>query len=139
MARVTSGSLMIATGIIHNAFGLLLGFGLLAPPGGTRRNLVAEMATGGVIDSVGGDPLRMTFFWFEFSGAVAFVLGWLMLTVERRGEALAAGIGWQLLAIAVVGVALVPALGLWLVLAQALLILYRARRARLPSGPGAAA
>lgn len=129
MARVTQASnLMIATAIFHNVFGLLLGFGLVAPPGGAPRNLVAELLRAGVVDAVGADPLQMTFFWFEFTGAMAFSLGWMMRTVERQGLPVPAAIGWQLLAAGLLGAVLVPASGLWLIVAQGALLVYRSRK-----------
>ena len=127
MVRIAAGTLMIVTGGIHNAFGLLLGFGLIEQPGGARRNLVGEMIYEGVVGTAEADPLRMTFFWFEYCGALFVVLGALMLFIERRGQPLPASLGWMMLTLAVVGVVFVPASGLWLLIPQAALIVRRAR------------
>jgi hypothetical protein len=133
LGRITVGSLMMATGVIHNAFGMLLGLGLVAAPDGLKHNLVADMRAEGLIATVEPDLLRMTFFWFELFGALAFVLGWLMHTVERR-EALPASVGWLLLAVVLGGLVFLPASGLWLGLPQAGLILWRARHPASASG-----
>ncbi len=135
--RVQAGTLMIATGVVHNAFGLLLGLGVLPAPDGLRRNLVAAMYREGLVGTAEVDPLRMTFFWFELFGALCLLLGSLMCSVEARGQALPARLGWQLLALTLAGLLFVPASGLWLLLPQAALILLRARRAC--QRPGSAA
>ncbi len=124
-----SSALMIGTAIIHNVFGLLLGLGLVPPPEGPPRNLVGEMLAEGLLGTAAADPLRMTFFWFEFSGALFFLLGWSMLDSERRAVPISAALGWQLLGLALVGVLLVPASGLWLLLPQAALVVRRAQAA----------
>jgi hypothetical protein len=127
MPTPTSGSLLVATGILHNAVGLLLGFGLVDPPGAGARNLVAEMVAAGVWNSVEPDPWRMTFFWFEFVGALAIVLGALMHGLEKRDARLPAWLGWAIGLLGAGGVVLLPASGLWLLLPQGWLVVRRAR------------
>ena len=126
MRRITSGQLLIATGVLHQAVGLLGGLGIGEELGG--RNLFAELARGGVVDSIGSDFARMAWFWFLITGFVLLMLGGLVHTIERRGEPLPASLGWQMGALAIAGAAFIPVSGFWLLIPQAGWIVLRARR-----------
>lgn len=92
------------------------------------------MFTDGLLATAGVDPLCMTIFWFEFTGALFFILGWLMRELERRDAPLTTAIGWQILALALVGVVLVPQSGIWFLIPQGVLVLNRASPRRRPPG-----
>lgn len=126
--RITSGLLLIATGMLHQAVGVLGGLGIGEELGG--RNLFAEVARGGVIDSIGSDFARMAWFWFLITGFTLLMLGGLARHLERRGESLPASFGWQLGVLGIAGAAFIPASGFWLLIPQAAWIVLRGRRLR---------
>lgn len=127
-ADISSGSLLLATGAVHNSIGLAVGLGLTTGPTGERRSLLSEMLALGVEP----DPLRMAIFWFLFCGFLMMLLGALMRSIERRGHALPMQLSFQLLLLGAAGVALLPQSGIWLVFPQAWLIYHRARRTAGP-------
>lgn len=121
---ISSGSLLLATGVVHNLIGFAAGLGLTTGPTGERRPLLSEMLTLGVQP----DPLRMAIFWFLFCGFLMMVLGALMRSIERHGHVLPKQLAFQLSCLGVVGVALLPQSGIWLVFPQAWLIYRRAQQ-----------
>lgn len=123
--RVTSGHLLIATGVIHQVVGVIAGLGVGDDLGG--RNLLLEVARLGVVDSIGADFARMAMFWFLLSGCLILMLGSLLHQLERRDPPLPASIGWQLGALSIAGVLFIPASGFWLVIPQAWWIVHKAR------------
>ena len=120
--RVTSGRLLVATGLLHQAVGVAVGARLAVD--GVERNVLREL----VVDGAGTDFVRLAWFWFLITGFVLLVLGDLAHRLERQGVALPASLGWQLGALGVVGVLAIPASGFWLLLPQAWWIVRRARR-----------
>lgn len=129
--RITSGWLLIATGVLHQVVGVLGGLGIGEELGG--RNLFAEVVRGGVVDSIGSDFARMAWFWFLITGFLLLMLGGLARQIERRGEPLPASLGWQLGMLSIVGAALIPASGFWLLIPQAVWIVLRARKPARPA------
>ena len=125
-----NGILLIAIGFIHQILGLVMACGLIAPPQGPPRNLLAEMARAGVIGSVEPDPMRMTFFWYFSFGLAILILGALMRSLEREGQRLPSSLGWQLGALGIFGGLLIPVSRLWLVLPLAFRIVRMGRRQR---------
>jgi hypothetical protein len=124
--RVTSGQLLMATGVVHQLVGVLVGLGLGDELGG--RNLFAEIAGAGGVAAIEPDLGRMTLFWFLFFGFAMLMLGSLMHHNERRGQVLPESLGWQMGALAIAGGLLIPASGFWLIIPQGLWIVRRARR-----------
>jgi hypothetical protein len=124
--RITSGRLLLWTGVLHQAIGVIGGLGVGQELGG--RNLFAEVGRAGLLDSIGNDFVRMAWFWFLVTGFVVMALGALCHRVEARGVGLPASLGWQLGALAVAGVAFIPVSGFWLILPQAWWIVRKADR-----------
>jgi len=124
--RITSGTLLIATGILHQLVGFVAGLALTVD--GVERNLLAEVAELGVVDSIVADLARTAWFWFLVTGFALVILGDLARRIENRGTVLPASLGWQLLALGIAGGVLMPASGFWLVVPQGAWIVLRARR-----------
>ena len=114
---VRVGSVVIAIGVIHQAFGLVMG-----------RPIIAEILHDGGFNAIGEDMPRNAIFWFLMTGLFMILLGWLAAHVEARGVVLPAAFGWMLLAISLLGGAFIPASGFWLALLPAGMTLLRARR-----------
>lgn len=125
MRRVCSstGSLLIATGLLH------LFIGLLFAPKPARATW-----DDGVLNAVDAHADRENWFWYMISGWLLLLTGQLTRWIERRTGAAPAFLGWHLLAIGVVGIVLMPVSGFWVFLPQAFLVLRRARRAARPAG-----
>ncbi|WP_345232627.1 DUF6463 family protein [Hymenobacter saemangeumensis] len=127
-----SGTLLIATGIIHNAVGLLAGWPVLA-----------SMAAAGFVNTIGPGTAEMdrnAIFWFLFSGFLMLLLGKMMQdAIKLRQQPVPAYLGYCLLLLSVAGCLIMPASGFWLVLPQAVLIIYANRKARPAVAEGMAA
>ena len=134
MARITSGQLLISTGVLHNAVGVAAGVGALAMPGVPARNFFGDIWRDGVIAAIEPDPARGLLFWFLFFGVVVMLWGALLHRLERDGVRLPTSVGWQLLALGLIGGALIPASGFWLTVPQGLWVLWKARRNALGRG-----
>lgn len=132
--RWSPGNALFAIGVLHEAVGLAGGAGVVAMPGGDRRNLFAELARAGVVGAVEPDPARQILFWYLFFGLLLLVLGRALHRWEAPGAPLPASVGWQLVAVAVAGGLLIPASGFWLALAPGLWVIRRARAARVVAG-----
>ena len=107
-----SAYLLIATGIIHNLVGLGVGFQVLA-----------EMLQEGLFNTVHLQFDREAIFWFLFSGFAMMLWGVLLLSMER----IPALFSWSLLGLSVLGAFIMPASGFWLVIPQAIYLLYQSR------------
>lgn len=85
----------------------------------------------GVVLAVEADPAliaeRGVGFWYITAGLGVGLLGGVVRSVERRGDAPPRGLGWGLLAVTVWGVALMPASGFWAFLVPAVLTLRQSR------------
>ncbi|MCZ8521667.1 MULTISPECIES: DUF6463 family protein [Paenibacillus] len=114
-----SGWMLLGTGVIHNAVGLLLGWGTLS-----------QMAHEGWWATVGMNAERNAIFWFLATGLFWMAAGHLLQRwITRHGQPLPAAAGWYMLAWAAAGCLLAPDSGIWLFFPQALIIL-AARPAR---------
>lgn len=117
MSKITSGALLIATGVLHCAVGLVMGW----------EPTVAIVADG-VVAAVGDDDMaRNAIFWFQFGGVMMVLLGALMREVERRSLPLPQWLGWSLVGLGLGGGLCMPASGFWLVVPQGLWLLHRRR------------
>ncbi|MFK7931642.1 MAG: DUF6463 family protein [Myxococcota bacterium] len=126
MRPIRVGHLLIAIGVIHTAFGPVVG----AP-------YLMEILQDGVFNTVPDDaPWRMAIVWFELFGVVVALMGAAWAWAERHVGALPIGMAMGLAALGVIGVVLMPISGFWLILGVAGLAGWRARRAHrlIPSG-----
>jgi len=113
--KIWIGRWLVGVAILHTVFGLVIG---------TR--VLADIATRGVVDSVGEDPMVGVIVWFLLFGAVMALLGMAVTMLERAASfqgARGLGIGTALLAIA--GVVLMPASGFWLAFPPAIALMRR--------------
>ena len=106
----TSAYLLIATGILHNLIGFVLGFEVLA-----------GMVRDGLFNSTLVQFDRQAIFWFLFSGFAMMLWGVLIANLERVPNTFS----WSLLILSVLGVIIMPASGFWLVIPQALYMLWQ--------------
>lgn len=113
MQKITSGSWLIATGVLHNLVGLALG-----------GAVIGSILEGGVLNAATRMD-QQAIFWFEVSGLLMMMLGGVMRRSERAGEGLPTWLGWSLLALGLTGAACMPASGFWLVVAQGVWLLVR--------------
>lgn len=108
-----SGTLLLLTGLLHQAVGVILVLGL-----GPDDDRLGATVLGG---------MSLNLFWFLSFGFVALMLGGLVRHLEQRSMPVPAWLGWSLIAYGVGGVILLPASGLWLVPPQGAWIVYKAR------------
>lgn len=110
-----SGYLLIATGMIHNTIGILFG-----------HKHLAEIAQAGFFNAVSSDIYREAIFWFLFSGFLMLLIGQLFLSMRTP---IPAAVGWNLLILSIVGAVLMPVSGFWLIIPQAIYIIFSSKRA----------
>lgn len=117
------GHFLLATAVIHCAFGVVVG-----------GEILQEIGRDGILNTV-YPPLwqRQAIFWFLMTGVAWGWLGWTWRErIRETGRPLPASHGWFLLAIAVGTTIVMPASGAWLFYPQAALILLAARRSEAP-------
>lgn len=114
--RAWIGKFLIAVGIIHVIFGVVVFHG-------TLRVIAAE----GLFKTVNGQPDRELAFWFIAFGAVVILLGGLADWCESQGAGLPRRFGWSLLALTILVVVIMPISGGWLLLAPSIGAITRAR------------
>ncbi len=121
MARY-SGWYLLATGIIHNAIGLIMGWDILL---GIHR----EGWWNTVESPQGIDFARSAITWFLVLGFFWMMMGWLMQCWQRvTHKPLPGLIGWGMLIMGAWVAILVPASGAWLVIVQGLIVMMDRRR-----------
>lgn len=116
------GTMLLATGVLHTAVGLLV-----------YRQPVLDIVGAGRWMSVTGDRGREAAFWFLLFGVVLMMFGQFVRWALRHAGTLPASLGWSLLALGLLGVAFMPDSGFWLVLPQAWLVFRIARGAAAPA------
>ena len=92
---------LIVIGIIHNTFGLVVGW-----------NVLGEAVNAGLIGVWDNSPENGLFFWFLMTGFVLIALGLLAARLERTGVGIPVFFGL----LTVAGVVLMPTSGIWLLL-----------------------
>lgn len=114
------GRSLIGISIIHTTVAVLA-FG----------NVVHSIFQRGVFNTVGTDPATAAVAWSVLFGAMLFVCGLAVSTLERTSPGmLPKRLGWSLLVPVTLGVVLMPASGFWLALPPAIAILAGKRGAR---------
>lgn len=116
--RVTTGTLLMLIGSIHQGVGLVL-----------FREQLLDMVRAGVFDSVGEDTsARAAAFWFLAMGAVLIFAGALCRHLERESRRpLPSGFGWGLLGLALFCVVPMPITGAWALVPLGLRLLLQSR------------
>ncbi|MCY0995330.1 DUF6463 family protein [Nannocystis sp. ILAH1] len=110
------GTLLLWSGILHEAVGLALG-------GGVALAIVRD----GYVGAVEVDRDREVVFWFLVAGVLMMIGGRALAFLERE-RPLPREFGWWLLALALLGGLAIPVSGFWLVLPMAALVFARSRR-----------
>ena len=118
-----SGYLLIATGIIHNSIGLVMGWSILQG--------MHEAGWWNTVEPAGEiDFARSAMIWFLLVGFFWMLLGYLMHQwVRHTQRPLPASLGWGMLAAGVSVAIVLPVSGAWLFIPQGLLILWPYHRA----------
>ncbi|UYM06712.1 DUF6463 family protein [Solicola gregarius] len=114
------GPLLIATGIIHLAYGVVAGW-----------DSVAALITDGIGSAESGSATRESWFWFLVAGIPMLLVGQLVTRHHARTGEVPAFLGWYLVAFAAL-VYFIPVSGFWLFWPQAALAFsaaYAAQRA----------
>ncbi|MCP3058422.1 DUF6463 family protein [Myxococcus sp. K38C18041901] len=121
--RVTTGTLLLLTGVMHQLVGLVL-----------YREPLSEMVRAGVVASLDGDlGPRAAAFWFLVSGWGFMLLGALARAVEREtGRPPPSLFGWGLWGLGVFCVVPMPVTGAWVLFPLGLHALARRRPASAP-------
>ncbi|WNG43620.1 DUF2867 domain-containing protein [Archangium minus] len=116
--RVTNGALLMLTGALHQAVGLVV-----------YREPLLEMVHAGVLNSVGEDTsARAAAFWFLAAGGLMLLMGALCRWVERElNRPLPASFGWGLLGVALFCVVPMFETGAWVFFPLGLRVLFQAR------------
>jgi hypothetical protein len=112
-----SGNLLIATGIIHNIIGFIMGW-----------NVLTEIVRSGFVNSINNEMDRNAIFWFLFGGFAMMALGKLMQDCLDADWRLPKWLGVSLLVLSLIGCMMMPVSGFWLVVPQALLIISTHRK-----------
>ncbi|MDQ2078381.1 DUF6463 family protein [Marinimicrobium sp. ABcell2] len=113
-----SGYYLIATGVIHNTLGLVMGWDILA--GMHQDGWWNTIEAGGQINFA-----RSAIAWFLLVGFFWMLLGYLMQQwVRHSNRPLPASLGWGMLAAGVSVAIVLPVSGAWLFIPQGLLILW---------------
>lgn len=117
-----SGNLLIATGVLHNLIGFVMGWSVLT-----------DIVRSGFINSINEQMDRNAVFWFLFGGFTMIMLGKLMQDYLEADWQLPKWLGLSLLALSLIGCIMMPVSGFWLVVPQAILILntHKKRRGHL--------
>ena len=116
--RVTTGTLLMLVGGIHQAVGLVL-----------FREQLLEMVRAGVLDSVGEDTsARAAAFWFLAMGGCMLLAGALCRWLERElDRPPPSGFGWGLLGLGLFCVVPMPITGAWMLFPLGLRVLFQSR------------
>ena len=96
---------LIVIGIIHNTFGLVVGW-----------NVLGEAVNAGLIGVWENPPENGLFFWFLMTGFVLIALGLLAARLERTGVGIPVSFTVFFGLLTVAGVVLMPTSGIWLLL-----------------------
>ena len=96
---------LIIIGIIHNTFGLVVGW-----------NVLGEAVNAGLIGVWDNSPVNGLFFWFLVTGFVLIALGLLAARLESAGVGIPVSFTVFFGLLTVAGVVLMPASGFWLLL-----------------------
>ena len=114
-----TGNLLIATGILHNLVGVIMGWSVLI-----------EIGASGFFNSINNEMDRNAIFWFLFAGFMMIIMGKLMQHYLEADWNLPMWLGISLLALSLVGCIMMPVSGFWLVIPQAILIINARKKRR---------
>ncbi|MGW8378237.1 DUF6463 family protein [Streptomyces sp. ODS28] len=122
MTRYSAGRWLQVVGLAHGALGAVV-----------YRDVFADMARGGLVDSVPERGDRAAAFWFVAAAPALWLGGRLLRSAERHGDLAAQrSAGAVLTAIGTAGTAAMPKSGFPSLVAIGGVLLYRSR-ARRPS------
>ncbi|HEY7885128.1 MAG TPA: DUF6463 family protein [Cellvibrionaceae bacterium] len=119
-----SGWYLVATGVIHNTIGLVMGWDILA---GIHHDGWWHT----VENAEGIDFARSAIVWFLVLGFFWMIMGHLMQAwLKLTAKPLPLAVGWGMVAVSVWVALVLPISGAWLVIAQGIIIIVdRGKRA----------
>ena len=103
--RIWIGKYIAVVGVLHCALGVVVFSGTFA-----------DLFRDGFFNTINGEPELEFPFWFVVVGVFWVVLGVLIDSVEKAGQAIPRFVGWAVFGSAVVGAAIMPLSGWWLFL-----------------------
>ena len=109
-----SAYFLIATGILHTVVGFIVGFEILS-----------TMVQEGLFNTTQLKFDREAIYWFLFSGFAIILGGLLVLELNRIPKSFS----WSLLLLSLVGIFIMPVTGLWLVIPQAIYMIWHQNKA----------
>ena len=110
------GKAIVAIGIIHSLFGMVV-----------FRGTLGQLWQDGLVNSVNGQTDRELAFWFISFGPLVIVLGALIDCWEGTRVHLPSFLGWSLLGMTVVMLTIMPISGVWLMAVPAIGAIHRSR------------
>lgn len=117
-----SGWYLLATGIIHNIIGFIMGWEIL-------RGMHQDGWWHTIETAQGIDFARSAITWFLVLGFFWMLMGYLMQVWQQETQKPLPGIiGWGMLTIGVWVTVMLPASGAWLVILQGLILILNRRR-----------
>jgi len=110
-----SGILLILTGGLHTLVALLLG-----------KDVFLQIIRDGVVNAIAPDDFAAQFaFWFLICGLFILPFGFVLHHyIKKTQQPPPRSLGYALLIIAVFGCVIAPVSGFWLILLQALIIIF---------------
>jgi hypothetical protein len=113
-----SGIILVATGVLHTIVALLVG-----------KDAFLGMLRDGFINSIGDNTDRDLAFWFLACGIFFIFFGHaLHCYIKKTKEPAPPIFGYYLLAFSILGCFIAPVSGFWLILPQALIIIFAKRK-----------
>lgn len=112
------GPLLVATGVIHLGYGVVVGW-----------DSVVDLFTAGIGSADSGSATRESWFWFLVAGFPMLLVGQLVTRYHARTNEVPGFLCWYLVVFAAL-VWFIPASGFWIFWPQAALAFYVARTGR---------
>jgi len=113
-----SGIFLIATGIIHTIFGIIVG-----------KYILFAILKSGIFDAIDIESSRELIFWFLICGVLIIALGHILhYYIQKEQKSAPKLLGYYLLGLSIIGCVVMPASGFWLFIPQSLIILLAKRQ-----------
>ena len=113
-----SGILLMITAVFHCAMSFV-----------KYRDSFVEILHMGIFNSVKGSYSHLAAFWFLICGIMLFAMGHtLHFYIKKEQKPLPLFFGYYLLIISAFGIILAPVSGFWLIVPQALIIIFAKQR-----------
>ncbi len=113
-----SGTFLVITGILHTIVAILI-----------NRNTYLEILKSGLININSKDQTLGFSFWFFMAGILLIFWGaTIQYYIKKEQKPAPLFLGYAMLAFAIIGCLMIPSSGFWLLIPQALIILFAKRK-----------